>query len=271
MVRRFSDTYLSVLSAHTLFCYYYKVQKEDKVTAAGKIVKSVDGQLSKTDLRRPIKDCNIYKNGCGFKRGRRKPDPDSRPTFKRQVSVCLVRETDGSAAWQQAFKNTDMKQAQVQSLLFAVVLATRKTVTNLIPGCIIQRLLCSDNMNLCRGKARGGDLTDDWAKDGGQERMMDSMYSCTCVRERDSLVLFVLGFFSNAFYILWKGEMAGNRNKCETRGNMQLVQMFSLTFIYLCSAGLSFVEWGCSLKHWAKLRDGWSLGYWFLNNNQPHE
>lgn len=57
---------------------------------------------------------------------------------------------------QHAFKETDMKQAQVQSLLFAVLLAAPKTVTNVIPSSIIQRLFGSHNMNLSRGKASGG-------------------------------------------------------------------------------------------------------------------
>lgn len=95
-----------------------------------------------------------------------------------------------------------MKQAQVQSLLFAVVLAVAKTVTNLIPNCIIQRLFCSDNMNLCRGKARGGDLTDDWAKDGVEGRMMDGVYLCACGWER--FLSFLGDFFNSIFYILLK-------------------------------------------------------------------
>lgn len=40
---------------------FQAVQKEDKVMAAGQIVQDVDRQHSKTDLRRVIKDCNIYK------------------------------------------------------------------------------------------------------------------------------------------------------------------------------------------------------------------
>lgn len=36
-------------------------------------------------------------------------------------------------------------------------------------------------MNLCSGKAREGELTDDWAKDGVEEGMMDGVRVYVCV------------------------------------------------------------------------------------------
>lgn len=119
---------LSCLQSLKCFSKWFK--RKTKVTAAGQIVQDVDRLHRKRGLRRVIKECNIYKDKSSFKHAQNKQVPDSKPTSKRQVSVCLVRETDGSAAWQQAFKNTDMKQAYVQSLLFAVALAAPKTVTN---------------------------------------------------------------------------------------------------------------------------------------------
>lgn len=76
---------------------FQEVQKDDKVPVAGQIVKDGERQQSEMDLRRVIKDCNIYKNKSSFKQTQSKQAPNSRPTSKRQVSVCLVRETDGSA------------------------------------------------------------------------------------------------------------------------------------------------------------------------------
>lgn len=108
---------------------------------------------------------------------------------------------------QHAFKKTDMKQAQVQSLVFAVLLAAPKTVTNLMPSSIIQRLFGSDNMNLHRGKASGGGAwAHDWAKDGGEGRMMDGLHLCACVSER-FFRFFIYFFFYLIFYILLKVKL----------------------------------------------------------------
>lgn len=96
-----SPVYLSLRQSMVLFTItqvlFQEVQKDDKVPVAGQIVKDGERQQSEMDLSRVIKDCNVYKNKPSFKQTQRKQAPDSGPTCKRQVSVCLVRETDGSA------------------------------------------------------------------------------------------------------------------------------------------------------------------------------
>lgn len=135
-----------------LFTITQEVQKDEKVPVARQIVKDGERQQSEMDLRRVIKDCNVDKNKSSFNRHK----------ANRLLTADLLPNGRCLSAWserqmgQQAFKKTDMKQAQVQSLLFAVLLAAPKTVTDLIPSSIIQRLFGSDNMNLYRGKASGG-------------------------------------------------------------------------------------------------------------------
>lgn len=102
--------------------------------------------------------------------------PDSVPTSTRQVCVCLVRQTDGSAVWEHVLKKIwNTPKFSLSSLQSCA--GSPQTVTNLIPSCIIH-LFYSDNMNLCGGKAREGELTADWAKDGVEERMMDGACAC---------------------------------------------------------------------------------------------
>lgn len=109
---------------------------------------------------------------------------------------------------QHAFKKTDVKQAQVQSILFAALLAAPKTVTNLIPSSIIQRLFGSDNMNLHRGKASGGEgglstwLSQRWRGEGGW------WMACICALacQKDSLGFWFF-FFYSIFYILLKVKL----------------------------------------------------------------
>lgn len=158
-------------------------QKADKVTAAGQTVQDVDSQQSQTDSRRVIKVWNIYRNKASFKQVQSKRVTDSVPTSTRQVCVCLVRQTDGSAVWGRVLKKI-WNTPKFSLSSFQSRAGSPQTVTNLIPSCII-RLFYSDNMNLCGGKAREGELTDDWAKDGVDERMMDGA-ACVC----DSLDFF---------------------------------------------------------------------------------
>lgn len=99
---------------------------------------------------------------------------------------------------QHAFKKSDMKQAQVQSLPCAVLLAAPKTVTNLIPSSIIQRLFGSDNTNLYRGKASGGagQMTEPQMEGKGGWWM-----GCICVLvcQRYSLGFWFFFFLFNIF------------------------------------------------------------------------
>lgn len=188
--------YCLFTTTHVLF---QVAQKTDKVTAAGKTVQDVDSQQSQTDSRRVIKVWNIYRNKASFKHVQSKRVPDSVPTSTRRECVCLVRQTDGSAVWEHVLKKI-WNTPKFSLSSFQSRAGSPQTVTNLIPSCII-RLFYSDNMNLCGGKAREGELTDDWAKDGVEERMMDG--ACVC----DSLDGFFPQFFSPILYILLKEKL----------------------------------------------------------------
>lgn len=196
-----SPFYLSIHpSIHCLFAtthvLFQVAQKEDKVTAAGQTVQDIESQQSQTDSRRVIKVWNIYRNKASFKHVQSKRVPDSVPTSTRQVWVCLVRQADGSAVWEHVLKKI-WNTPKFSFSSFQSRAGSPQTVTNLIPSCII-RLFYSDNMNLCGGKAREGELTDDWAKDGVEERMMDG--ACVC----DSLDFF---FPNSILYILLKEKL----------------------------------------------------------------
>lgn len=117
-----------------------------------------------------------------------------------------------------------------------------QTVTNLIPSSIIQRPFCSDNMNLCRGEAREGELTDDWAKDGVEERMMDG--ACVCV--------WFFRFLSNlTFFFLLKDKL--------------LLYVFHASTIMICGTlahtnkywRYLFHPWGAHQLTWGGVL-GWS-------------
>lgn len=168
----------------SLKCFFKRFKKTTRLLLLGKLSRRWTGSIARQTSEGLLKTVTSIKISVvsSTRRVNRFLTADLLSNG-RCLSVGVVRETDGSAAWQQAFKNTDMKQARAQSLPIALMLAAPKTMTNLIPDHIILCLFCSENMNLCRGRTRGGDLTNDWAKDGVEGRMMDSVYLCVCARE----------------------------------------------------------------------------------------